>query len=283
MSLSSPIPPSTRHRPASRPRCCQSPRSRCCSKQNLERSLHRNQQFSITAITDGGGGISERYAYSAYGTPTITDASGTTRTTTAIGNRYMYTGREWDESLALYHYRARMYDSVGGRFVSRDPIGFDGSRYSLYGYVSGHPLTGVDPSGLLDATAGMVCRVVVKRVPHVRVFCHGVSVGNCIAEVCELETYYIDVAYWICDSESEPTEPVDTDGEETDSDDDGKCDCVCAPNKWNEPTPPLEEWVSYGMMTPKECSSLGSIITRKCQCADGQLPPDYDPPPPPFE
>jgi RHS repeat-associated protein len=85
--------------------------------------FHRNQQYSTSAITDGSAAVVERYAYSAYGAPTITDASGTTRTTTAIGNRYTYTGREWDETLALYHYRARMYDSVGGRFVSRDPIG----------------------------------------------------------------------------------------------------------------------------------------------------------------
>jgi hypothetical protein len=33
--------------------------------------FHRNQQYSITALTDGSGAIVERYAYTAYGTPTI--------------------------------------------------------------------------------------------------------------------------------------------------------------------------------------------------------------------
>ena len=91
--------------------------------------------------------ISERYAYSAYGTPTITDASGTASTTTAIGNRYTYTGREWDETLSLYHYRARMYDSVAGAFCSRDPIGFEGSKWSLYEYVNSSPTNAVDALG----------------------------------------------------------------------------------------------------------------------------------------
>ena len=63
-------------------------------------------------------------------------------------NRYLYTGREWDEALSLYHYRARMYDTVSGRFLGRDPIGFEGSPWNLCEYVNGQPVIGVDPSGL---------------------------------------------------------------------------------------------------------------------------------------
>ncbi|MGV3485149.1 MAG: RHS repeat-associated core domain-containing protein [Planctomycetaceae bacterium] len=120
---------------------------RTSSGGGVKHYYHRNQQYSVTAVTDGSGTVVERYAYSAYGTPTITDASGTGRTTTAIGNRYTYTGREWDETLALYHYRARVYDSVAGRFVSRDPIGYRGSPWNVYEYVRSSPPTRVDPSG----------------------------------------------------------------------------------------------------------------------------------------
>lgn len=109
---------------------------------------HRHQQYSITAITDASATIVERYAYTAYGTPTITDPSGTLRTTTITGNRYTYTGREWDEALTLYHYGERMYDAVAGRFVSRDPIGFEGSMWSLYEYAGASPLARVDSSGM---------------------------------------------------------------------------------------------------------------------------------------
>ena len=105
---------------------------------------HRNQQYSITAITNGSAAVIERYAYSAYGTPTITGGSGSIITTSAISNRYAYTGREWDVALALYHYRARMYDPVAGRFVSRDPIGFVDGENLYTNYIS---LNQTDSSG----------------------------------------------------------------------------------------------------------------------------------------
>jgi RHS repeat-associated protein len=123
--------------------------------------LHRNQQYSVSAITDGSGFITERYAYSAYGTPTITDASGTTRTTTAIGNRYTFTGREWDRSLALYHYRARMYDSTCGRFVSRDPIGYVDGQNLYPGYFF---LDFTDPEGTLVHPVGVGVVVVATVI-----------------------------------------------------------------------------------------------------------------------
>ena len=112
------------------------------------RYYHRNQQYSITAVSDGGGSVVERYAYSAYGEVTIADASGSQISNSEISNRYTYTGREWDDGLSLYHYRARTYDAVGGRFVSRDPIGFVGSPWNLFGFVGSGPLNTNDPSGL---------------------------------------------------------------------------------------------------------------------------------------
>lgn len=96
------------------------------------RYYHRGQQYSVTALTDSSGGIVERYAYDAYGNLSVFDGSGTARTTTAEGNRYTYTGREYDDVLDLYHYRARMYDSIAGRFCSRDPIGHGKRTLSLW-------------------------------------------------------------------------------------------------------------------------------------------------------
>ena len=37
---------------------------------------------------------------------------------------------------------------LGGRFVSRDPIGFEGSKWNLHEYVESRPETITDPSGL---------------------------------------------------------------------------------------------------------------------------------------
>jgi RHS repeat-associated protein len=108
---------------------------------------HSNQQYSITAVTTSAGAIAERYAYSAYGEPTICDSSGSAIGSSAINNRYSYTGREWDATVGLYHFRARWMSPKSGRFLGRDPIGYEGSEWNLYEYCDARPLISTDPSG----------------------------------------------------------------------------------------------------------------------------------------
>ena len=112
---------------------------------------HSNQQYSIYAITDAAANIVERYAYTAYGQPTILNAAATVIATSAISNRYTYTAREWDSTVGLYHFRARWMSVLTGRFLTRDPMGFvDGSN--VYGYVQGKSLSKVDPAGWATCT-----------------------------------------------------------------------------------------------------------------------------------
>jgi len=112
-----------------------------------------NQQYSITAVTTSAGTIAERYAYSAYGEPTICDASGSVFASSAINNRYSYTGREWDATVGLHHFRGRWMSPSAGRFLSRDPIGYKGGE-NLYSYVAGRPFCWNDPTGLLQVREG---------------------------------------------------------------------------------------------------------------------------------
>ena len=139
------------------------------------RCYDRTQQYSITALTDGAGQVVERYAYSAYGEPTILDASLNVLPDSAAGNRYLYTGREWDGELGLDHYRARMYSAESGRFVSRDPIGYeDGNNL----YMSHMGLNRSDPSGTF-------CWWSSKAIP-----CDATGIGLC-KDLCAAddETY----------------------------------------------------------------------------------------------
>jgi RHS repeat-associated protein len=107
-----------------------------------------NQQYSITAITTSTGSIAERYAYSAYGQPSILDASASVLSSSAINNRYTYTGREWDATLGLHHFRARWMSPSAGRFLGRDPIGYRAADPNLQRFVFNQPLVQVDPTGL---------------------------------------------------------------------------------------------------------------------------------------
>lgn len=104
--------------------------------------------MSVIALTDDTGVILERYAYDAYGQPLFLNGSGTVISGSAEGNRYTYTGREWDADLALYHFRARLYDPEAGRFLGRDPLKYDkGGAVLTYGYVQSSPLMYADPLG----------------------------------------------------------------------------------------------------------------------------------------
>jgi RHS repeat-associated protein len=107
-----------------------------------------NQQYSITAVTTSSGAIAERYAYSAYGEPTILDASASVLSSSAINNRYTYTGREWDATLGLYHFRARWMSGLTGRFLSTDPVKYLGSEWNLFAYCENKSLNRSDPYGL---------------------------------------------------------------------------------------------------------------------------------------
>ena len=105
---------------------------------------HRNHQYSVTAITTSIGAVAERYAYTAYGQPTILDASGTVLQTSNFSLRTSYTGREWDATLGLHHFRARWMSGLTGRFFTRDPIGYaDGKNLYRTYFVPEH----TDPNG----------------------------------------------------------------------------------------------------------------------------------------
>lgn len=103
----------------------------------------------IMAVTDNAGNVVKRVAYQAYGKPVFENAvTGSTASWSAPGNRYSYTGREYESATGLYYYRARWYDAETGRFTPKDPIGFEGGDTNLYAYVADNPLSSIDPSGL---------------------------------------------------------------------------------------------------------------------------------------
>ena len=92
-------------------------------------------------VIDTAGTVKDNYDYYAFG-----EALDQTIST---GQSYRYTGKPFDNDrgLSLNYYGARYCDPTTGRFISEDPLGFDGGAINFYVYVGNSPLSYIDPNG----------------------------------------------------------------------------------------------------------------------------------------
>lgn len=107
------------------------------------RYYHSDQAGSTLALTDSAGEVTGRAEYTPYGV--ISHTSGAMDTPYLFNGAY---GVQTDFQTGLIHMRARYYHPWLGRFISEDPIQFDGGN-NWYAYCGGDPLMRNDPSGLV--------------------------------------------------------------------------------------------------------------------------------------
>jgi RHS repeat-associated protein len=106
---------------------------------------------SVRQLTNAAGTVTDTYDYDAFGNQV--NHTGTTP------NNYLYRAEQYDSDLRLYYLRARYYNPLTGRFLSRDPVsGSSSDPKSLhkYLYAGGEPVNADDPTGRAElvATAG---------------------------------------------------------------------------------------------------------------------------------
>ena len=142
--------------------------------------LH-DANFNVTTLVDPNGDDVERYNYTAYGEVVIrvrpeadcdgdwdvdgADGLGCGYTQTwqeqygtqdgkvveqsPLDNEYLYTGRRRDPETHLQINRNRFYDPPLGRWVTQDPIEYEGSPWNLYEYLKSRPVNYLDSHGLV--------------------------------------------------------------------------------------------------------------------------------------
>jgi RHS repeat-associated protein len=100
---------------------------------------HADGLGSVTSLSSAAGSIANTYTYDSFGKLTASTGS--------LVNSFRYTARESDTETGLYYYRARYYDPSTGRFLSEDPVHFDGGN-NFYLYDDNDAVNFTDPWGL---------------------------------------------------------------------------------------------------------------------------------------
>jgi RHS repeat-associated protein len=113
--------------------------------------FHRDGTGSVVNLTSAAGATQWTYAYDPFG-----EAHTTTQNDPSAPANFVRFAGEYLDPTALYHLRARQYDSAGGRFLSLDPLPrrLRLPSISSYVYVDNRPTIFVDPLGLGPVVPG---------------------------------------------------------------------------------------------------------------------------------
>jgi len=97
---------------------------------------------STLALLDNTQTQTDTFSYYPYGE--VASRTGTT----ATPFQYIGTLGYYQDNSGRTYVRARHLRTAHGRWMTQDPIGFDGGDVNLYRYVSNMPMVGVDPNGM---------------------------------------------------------------------------------------------------------------------------------------
>jgi len=100
---------------------------------------HQDGLGSVTTLSSAAGSLANTYVFDSFGK--LNSSTG------SLVNPFRYTAREFDQETGIYEYRARYYDPQTGRFISEDPVEFQGGA-DFYAYVANNPINYIDPSRL---------------------------------------------------------------------------------------------------------------------------------------
>ena len=96
------------------------------------------------------GTVLNRFIYSAYGEAEVFDAAWSSVSTPSVPWTQLFQGLSMTALTGLAYVRHRDYSPRLGRFIQRDPLGFEAGDTNWYRFVGNEPNGNVDPSGLIS-------------------------------------------------------------------------------------------------------------------------------------
>lgn len=104
---------------------------------------HNDHLGTPQRITDKAGNLVWAAEYDAFGRATVSTSADPNL---AMVNHLRFPGQYFDTETGLHYNDRRFYDPATGRYLSRDPIGFEGG-INLYAYAGAAPHWRIDPTG----------------------------------------------------------------------------------------------------------------------------------------
>lgn len=104
--------------------------------------LHDHSGHVVALLDADTGSVAEAYRYTAFGEVIAN--------TLSTSNPWQFASKRYDAESGLTHFGRRYYDSHTGRWLTRDPKGFEDGP-NLYAYVHNCALTHIDLYGLADS------------------------------------------------------------------------------------------------------------------------------------
>jgi RHS repeat-associated protein len=118
-----------------------------------------DRQGSVRNVIDNEGNLRINYQLDSFGNIVAEQhydsggsggwGYGATSNTGYIDEAFIFTGRFYDHETGLQNNLNRWYNPAIGRWMSEDPIGFNGDTSNLYRYVGNAPTNYTDPEGLV--------------------------------------------------------------------------------------------------------------------------------------
>ena len=157
---------------------------------------------SVRALTNAAGAVTDTYEYDGFGNEISSTGS--------TPNSYLYRGEYFDSDLGLYYLRARYYNPLTGRFMSKDPEDHSPTapnELHKYLYTGGDPVNAVDPSGRGELVENLIQVGVLIVTIGLPVY----KYGQCVEAIFKEEIAYlywtfknqpVDQPRWSCYTES---------------------------------------------------------------------------------